>query len=296
MRVAASLALGVSLVLLAPAVAEPPSLVGSKAPEIRTTDWIHGDGRTTLADFRGQSVLLEFWSTSCGCCQGEQRHLQKLSDDLAKNGLEVIALTSDDNRRTLRKYFTKVEQQPTYRIAIGSAGGYAITRLPCAVLIGPDGDVILDGTGGRSFSDKEVEAAVKGVRAATPAETEARAAKRLAHAEGFVKERMYARAEYELQRIVKLCPGTPSAQKAAARLKTLGEGEAEAELDAQKEIARLVGLNPTLEHLEKRPKSTGEAEWLAKRLLKRADEIGTKTPRAAKLAREWSDVLEDLAK
>ncbi len=33
------------------------------APEIEVLDWINGDGRTSLADFRGGVVLLEFWSS-----------------------------------------------------------------------------------------------------------------------------------------------------------------------------------------------------------------------------------------
>ncbi len=39
------------------------SFIGKKAPEIRPTDWIGGDGRTSLADFKGEVVMLEFWST-----------------------------------------------------------------------------------------------------------------------------------------------------------------------------------------------------------------------------------------
>lgn len=270
------------------------SLVGSPAPEIRTTDWFHGDGRTTLADFRGQVVLLEFWATKTEACHGDARHLQKLSDDFGKRGLEVIALTSDDNRRSLRKYLANSEQQPTYRVAVGTAGGYAITRLPCAVVVDPDGKVVLDGTGGRSFTDKDVEAVLKQARAPTAAEQEARAAKRLAFAESFAKDRLYARAEYELQRIVKLCPGTPSAKKAEARLRTFDEGDAAAERDAQWVVAKLVGLNPTLEHPLERPKAS-DADALAKRLVKKADEIRPKAPRAAKMALEWSDFLDDVA-
>ena len=33
------------------------------APELRIDAWIHGDGRDTLADYRGDVVLLEFWQT-----------------------------------------------------------------------------------------------------------------------------------------------------------------------------------------------------------------------------------------
>ncbi len=33
------------------------------APEIEIDAWINGDGRTSLADYRGEVVLLEFWNT-----------------------------------------------------------------------------------------------------------------------------------------------------------------------------------------------------------------------------------------
>jgi len=37
--------------------------VGKDAPEIQTPDWINGDGRTTLADYKGEVVLVEAWKT-----------------------------------------------------------------------------------------------------------------------------------------------------------------------------------------------------------------------------------------
>lgn len=33
------------------------------APEIQINEWINGDGRTTLEDYRGEVVFLEFWNT-----------------------------------------------------------------------------------------------------------------------------------------------------------------------------------------------------------------------------------------
>jgi hypothetical protein len=40
-----------------------PGAVGSVAPEVDAREWIGSDGRTSLADFRGEVVLLEFWGT-----------------------------------------------------------------------------------------------------------------------------------------------------------------------------------------------------------------------------------------
>ncbi len=39
------------------------SLVGREAPEISTPEWMNGDGRTAIADFRGEVVLIEAWAT-----------------------------------------------------------------------------------------------------------------------------------------------------------------------------------------------------------------------------------------
>ena len=37
--------------------------VGKEAPELQTKEWINSDGRTTLADFKGEVVLVEGWKT-----------------------------------------------------------------------------------------------------------------------------------------------------------------------------------------------------------------------------------------
>jgi thiol-disulfide isomerase/thioredoxin len=280
------------LVIVAAAVAGDGPLVGKEAPEIQATEWIHGDGRVALADFRGQVVILEFWKTRCSVSRGDVRQLAKLADEYGKKGLEVIALTGEDDRRALTRFLTHVDASPNYRIASGAASGYAMTRLPYAVLIGPDGKVLVDGAGGRSFAGKDVEAALKLVRPPTAVEVEARAAKRLAFAETFALDRLFARAEHEMRETVRLYPGAPSAKTAAERAKSFGEGEAATEYAAQRDVAKLIGLNPTLEHPVEKLKAS-DAETLAKRLAKKADELRTKAPRAARLAEEWASILAE---
>jgi thiol-disulfide isomerase/thioredoxin len=293
MDAAARRVTSVALIVIAAAFARgDTSLAGKPAPEIQATDWIHGDGRTSLADFRGEVVLLEFWKTRCPASRAEVRHLVKLGEDYARRGLAVIALTSDDDRRSLERFLTYADASPNYRIAIGGAGGYPVARLPCAVLVGADGNVIVDGTSGRTVSDKDVEAALKATPALTVGEIEARAAKRLAFAETFLADRLFARAEHELSQIGKLGAASASARRAQELLKSLGEDDAAAELAAQKDVAKLAGLNATLEHAADRVKSS-DAESLAKRLAKKAEEIRAKTPRAAALADRWAAVYAE---
>mgnify|MGYP001227890671 CR=1 FL=1 len=58
----AAAALGVGLTNTS-VVAAGNSFMGEAAPEIQVGDWINGDGRTDLADYKGEVVLLEFWQT-----------------------------------------------------------------------------------------------------------------------------------------------------------------------------------------------------------------------------------------
>lgn len=39
------------------------SFLGQDAPAIQSGDWINGDGRTDLGDFKGELVFIEFWQS-----------------------------------------------------------------------------------------------------------------------------------------------------------------------------------------------------------------------------------------
>ena len=47
----------------AAAAQEGAALVGKDAPDIQTKEWINSDGRTAIADFKGEVVLIESWAT-----------------------------------------------------------------------------------------------------------------------------------------------------------------------------------------------------------------------------------------
>jgi len=51
--------------------------------------------RTTLADFRGRVLILNFWATWCRPCRHELPALQSLRDTLVDEGLEVVGVSVD---------------------------------------------------------------------------------------------------------------------------------------------------------------------------------------------------------
>jgi thiol-disulfide isomerase/thioredoxin len=68
------------------------NLIGQTAPEIAVTQWIGGAG-ASLAELRGQVVLLEFWATWCKPCHEMFPKLKALNDEHAARGLNILALT-----------------------------------------------------------------------------------------------------------------------------------------------------------------------------------------------------------
>jgi hypothetical protein len=46
------------------AAAEAANLVGQVPEEIQVSDWMNSDGRTRLADFRGEVLLVKAWGTN----------------------------------------------------------------------------------------------------------------------------------------------------------------------------------------------------------------------------------------
>ena len=67
-------------------------LLGKPAPETNLKMWLVGDP-VTLADLRGQVVMLEFWATWCKPCQEMFPKLTSLYEQESKNGLEILAIT-----------------------------------------------------------------------------------------------------------------------------------------------------------------------------------------------------------
>lgn len=68
---------------------------GDPAPDFRFED---AAGQTfSLSDFRGKSVMLNFWATWCGYCILEMPYIQQVYDDW--QGGEVVILTIDIGER-----------------------------------------------------------------------------------------------------------------------------------------------------------------------------------------------------
>ncbi len=104
--------------------------------ELRTLD-----GETVaLEDFRGRTVVLNFWAAWCMPCRAEVPAFSRF----ARNNPEVVVLgiAADGSPAELREAAEKLGME--YPVLVADAAtkqAYGVTTLPTTVVVGPEGDV-----------------------------------------------------------------------------------------------------------------------------------------------------------
>lgn len=83
-----------------------PVSVGAPAPDFQAVT-THGDS-VSLADMRGDAVLVNIWATWCPPCREEMPGLQALHEEYAEEGLRVLGV-SIDSRNAERDVATFID-------------------------------------------------------------------------------------------------------------------------------------------------------------------------------------------
>ncbi len=136
---------------------------GKPAPEIRLKD-LNGK-EVSLADYKGQVVLLNFWATWCDPCRVEIPWLIDLQTKYASRGFTVVGVAMDEEGKSVVAPFIEKErfdvngkQLPMdYPILLGDDeasekfGG--ILGYPTSFLISRDGKQVLKIQGLRSYDE-----------------------------------------------------------------------------------------------------------------------------------------------
>jgi peroxiredoxin len=104
-----------------------------------------------LAGLEGKPVLITFWATNCPGCLKEIPHLVQLYKQLSPKGLEIIGITTPQNRPDHVVAMTEAKQIP-YPIALDIDGKASqafgnVHLTPTSFLIAPDGRIAHQKTG-----------------------------------------------------------------------------------------------------------------------------------------------------
>ncbi len=133
-------------------------------PDIAFED---GAGRKlTLADFRGKVVLLNLWATWCPPCRREMPALDRLQQQLAGPGFEVVALSIDSEGLPAVKEFyqqTGVSRLGVYvDKSMQSTSALGATGLPTTLLIDAQGREIGRKIGPAEWDSPEIVKLISG--------------------------------------------------------------------------------------------------------------------------------------
>jgi len=126
---------------------------GAAAPDFKVMSITDGSFHV-LEDFKGRTLLLDFFSTSCPSCKRELSEIEELKE-LAGDRLEVLVVSTDPPAQ-LKAYLTARSSPLTgvYDLA-GAHAAYRVDTIPYLVLIDPEGRIRADYIGGIRWSDIE---------------------------------------------------------------------------------------------------------------------------------------------
>jgi thiol-disulfide isomerase/thioredoxin len=121
-----------------------PIRKGEPAPAFALPD-IDQAETISLAQLRGQVVLLDFWASWCSPCVAMLPTLDAVHQRWANRGVAFVGINSDGGGATLAELKTFLTAHPIpYPVVVddGSVGGlYKVEALPTLVVIGRDGRI-----------------------------------------------------------------------------------------------------------------------------------------------------------
>ena len=160
--------LGLGVILIATAVyfllrqhTEPPvdlSAVPVKvdypAPKLTLTDMT--GNHVSLADYRGQVVLVNLWATWCPPCKQEMPELESYYRKHARDGFVIVAVNDGDPTADVVQFVKDygltfpVWLDPSY---IATEKAFKTLNLPSSFVINRDGQIVLSWVGGISYKN-----------------------------------------------------------------------------------------------------------------------------------------------
>ena len=117
---------------------------GVEAPDFSAVNLATGDS-VTLADYRGEIVLLNLWATWCGPCRWEMPSMERLYRELGPAGLKIVAVSVDQVSGEEVLDFAN-ELELTFDVLHDRSGqieiDYQATGLPETVILDRDGVIV----------------------------------------------------------------------------------------------------------------------------------------------------------
>lgn len=140
---------------------------GAAAPDFTVQD--KGGRAVKLSDYKGKTVVLDFWATWCGPCQSSLPHTTAMAKKYADKNVVVLAVNVWDTPAAFQSWLPKHPEYAPLHFAIDPSSDqsksvasalYGVSGIPTQYVIGPDGKVVKSIVGYET-GDTQLEEALK---------------------------------------------------------------------------------------------------------------------------------------
>jgi thiol-disulfide isomerase/thioredoxin len=109
---------------------------------------------TSLSDYKGKTIFLNFWATWCPPCIAEMPNIQKLYEHFeSNNDIVFVMLSLDEEPEKARSFMArKGFTLPVYLPRGRTPGVYNSTVVPTTYIISPDGYIVSEKRGMANYN------------------------------------------------------------------------------------------------------------------------------------------------
>jgi peroxiredoxin len=123
------------------------------APDFELTDT---EGRThRLSDYRGQTVIINFWTTWCPPCREEIPSMNRAWHVLRDEGVAILAINMGEDEDTI--FIFTADYPADFPLLLDRDGAviaeWPVRGLPTTYVVAPDGTIAYRAIGGREWDD-----------------------------------------------------------------------------------------------------------------------------------------------
>jgi thiol-disulfide isomerase/thioredoxin len=145
-----------------------PLGVGAEAPDFKALTLDEKPREKTLADYRGNVLMINIWATWCGPCRVEMPSIEQLHRSYASKGLKIVAVSVDDpgTDEAIREFVK--EFGLTFEVLHDNGGqegtvpkNYQTSGYPETVIVGRDGIIRKKLLGAHNWNSPENRALIE---------------------------------------------------------------------------------------------------------------------------------------
>jgi thiol-disulfide isomerase/thioredoxin len=115
----------------------------------------------------GQTLIVNFWATWCPPCRAEMPAMQRASEALAQNGIEIIAINVGEDAETIQTFLEEVPVSFPLPMDTDSSvtQRWPLRGLPTTFVVAADGRILFEAAGERDWDDPALLEKVRGLNA-----------------------------------------------------------------------------------------------------------------------------------